>query len=519
MVPLLVFWLALTVTEPKSRYLVETTGAGVTIELPFASRDRALRNFVKFRTVNGYAVDLTPSEVETLRRAPHVRSIEPDARRYPTGRTPTLQSIPYRPQVIPYGVHSVNAPSVWPVTRGEGIRVAVIDTGIDAAHEDLAANYKGGYDFVHEDSEPNEEAQRSAFMHGTLMAGVLAAADNGVGLVGVAPRVDLYALKIVGVEFAQSSDVIEALEWSIANRMQVLSCSYGGPTKVGLEEAVYRRVKEAGIVIVSSAGNESHQGLIFPGAYDSVLSIGATDEQRRIANFSNWGPELDFVAPGVDVPSTAITGAELHGGVLLADGRALIGTRLAGTTGNEVTATLFDAGDGAAGNFTAAATGAIVIMTSSTSLSTINEAGMANARAAGAAGAIFVNDRPGACTMSLLRNLTNPPAVCVSQFDGAILRTRTGQTATMGTYTDHYFDADGTSMSVPHVAGAAALLLALGTGHDVVQALVDTALDLGPQGWDEHFGHGLIDVGAAARKIAPERFVSSGETRRRSARH
>ena len=113
----------------------------------------------------------------------------------------------------------------------------------------------------------------------------------------------------------------------------------------------------------------------------------------------------------------------------------------------------------------------------------------------------------------------NPPAICVTQSDGALLEQRAGQTAKIGVYVDDYSMANGTSMSVPHVAGAAALLLALDPNADVEQTLRNTAADLGIGGWDDRFGYGLIDVGAAARAVAPEKFTTVRGPRRRSVGH
>jgi serine protease len=517
LIPILLALLAVSAPaqETKSRYLVATRGDA--FEIPFANRERATRNFVKFRSVDGYAADLTPSEVARLRRSPHVLSVEPDATRQIHGYTASPNAIPFRKQTTPYGITAVNAPSVWSATRGEGIRVAVLDTGIDAKHADLIANYKGGYDFIHNDPDPDDEGNES-YMHGTLMAGIIAAADNGLGIVGVAPRAEIYALKIFGSDDnAHSSAIIAAIDWAIANKMHVLSCSFGGDGKVGLEEAAYRRAADAGIVVIASTGNDSRMGLRYPGAYESVISVGAVDRQRALASFSNWGPQIDFVAPGVDVLSTAITGKAMGGGVLFDDGSAIFGSWVAGDAGAEAIGPVFNASQGRAGDFNAASANAINVLARG---SVRNDDRIANARGAGAAAVVFVNHQTGPCHMQVNLDPANPPAICVTQSDGALLQQRAGQTATFGVYLDDYVSTNGTSMSVPHVAGAAALLLALKPGVDVEKALRDTAADLGTGGWDDRFGYGLIDVGAAARMVAPEKFVTNARgPRRRSVAH
>lgn len=516
LLPFLLALLAVSASaqESKARYLVSTNGDA--IELPFANRERAALNFRKFRSVDGYAVELTPSEVARLRRSPHVKSIELDATRQVHGYSASVNAIPFRRQSIPYGVAAVNAPSVWSVTRGEGIRVAVLDTGIDPRHADLVANYKGGYDFVHNDPDPDDET-KEAFMHGTLMAGVIAAADNSLGIVGVAPRAEIYALKIFGSDDnAHSSAIIAAIDWAIANRMHVLSCSFGGDSQVALEEAAYRRAAEAGIVVIASSGNDSRMGLRYPGAYESVISVGAVDEQKQLASFSNWGPQIDFVAPGVGVLSTAFTGKAIGGGLLFDDGSTILGSWVAGEAGTEATGMVFNAAQGRVTDFNSASANAINVVTRG---AVRNDDRIANARGAGAAGVVFVNHLAGPCHMQVNLDPANPPAICVTQNDGALLEQRAGQTAKLGVYVDDYSMANGTSMSVPHVAGAAALLLALDPNADVEQTLRNTAADLGIGGWDDRFGYGLIDAGAAARAVAPEKFTTLRGPRRRSVGH
>ncbi|HYR28516.1 MAG TPA: S8 family serine peptidase, partial [Thermoanaerobaculia bacterium] len=378
-----------------------------------------------------------------------MRSVELDAKRYLTGLSPASQAIPFRAESIPPGVAAINAPAVWSLTQGEGIRVGIMDTGIDPAHADLIANYKGGYDFVRNDTDPDDESPVQP-MHGTTMAGVIAAAANGTGVIGVAPRAEIYALKIFGSSSTESSTIIAALDWAIANGIDVLNCSFGGEGRLQLEEEAYRRAKEAGIVVVASSGNNAQERVNCPACYDDlVLAVGAIDREGALAPFSNWGLQSDFVAPGVDVLSTAATGGAVTGG-LLVDGTSLFGSWITGPSGAEVSGVLSE-------GFVSGAIGIIPRGVTRTD----NELLVLDARNAGAAGIVFVNDGNGACVMTLTRNRSNPPAICVSRDEGAMLRARAGQTATLGIYADDYRVASGTSMAAPHVAGAAALLLAL----------------------------------------------------------
>ncbi|MGQ9477925.1 MAG: S8 family peptidase [Candidatus Bipolaricaulia bacterium] len=187
--------------------------------------------------------------------------------------------------------------------EGEGVRVALLDSGLDPDHPDLRANYRGGYDFVNGDPEPWDDNG-----HGTEVAGVLAAAEDGSGLVGVAPRAELYAVKVLGGNaHGAISDVVKGLEWAVQHGMDVVNMSLGTPEDSrALREAV-RAAFEAGLVLVAPAGNESG-AVLFPAAYPEVIAVSATTKADRLAPFSNFGPEVDLAAPGEEIPTTYLKG-------------------------------------------------------------------------------------------------------------------------------------------------------------------------------------------------------------------
>lgn len=191
---------------------------------------------------------------------------------------------------------------VRPSTRGyagEGVKVALLDSGLDPAHPDLRANYKGGYDFVNNDPEPWDDNG-----HGTEVAGILAAAEDGFGIVGVAPKAELYAVKVLGGNaHGMISDVVKGLEWAIAHGMQVVNMSLGTPEDSrALREAV-SAAWAAGLVLVAPAGNEA-SSVLYPAAYPEVIAVSATTATDRLAPFSNFGPEVDLAAPGEEIPTT-----------------------------------------------------------------------------------------------------------------------------------------------------------------------------------------------------------------------
>ncbi|MBI2849437.1 MAG: S8 family peptidase [Chloroflexi bacterium] len=190
--------------------------------------------------------------------------------------------------------------------KGTGVKIAVIDSGIDYNHPDLAANYAGGYDFVNDDDDPMDDNG-----HGTHVAGVIAAIDDDVGVVGVAPEVRLYALKVLNATGrGRASDVIAAVEWCIANGIQITNNSYGRYTDPGpVYKAAFDKAYAAGILNIASAGNRGNalgfgDTVSYPATLDSVVAVAAVDTNDIRPSWSGAGPDIEVAAPGVRINST-----------------------------------------------------------------------------------------------------------------------------------------------------------------------------------------------------------------------
>lgn len=190
-----------------------------------------------------------------------------------------------------------------PGIMGEGIEVALLDTGVDLQHPDLRANVLGGIDLVNDDDDPQDDNG-----HGTGVAGILAAAENGQGLVGVAPNVGLWAVKMLGGDEQGSiSDLIQGIEWAVERGVEIISMSLGTPEdNLALHEAI-RAAQRAGVLLVAAAGNKGSR-VLFPAAYPEVIAVAASDENDQHAWFSNMGPEVELTAPGTDLLSTGLKG-------------------------------------------------------------------------------------------------------------------------------------------------------------------------------------------------------------------
>jgi subtilisin family serine protease len=496
--------------EPaRRRYLVAT-------ERPFREETLGKRSYVRFAGIDGYAVELSDEEAKVLAETSGVRYVEPDVERFVFAMPAPHLDVA---QMTPWGLTSVNAPSVWFLTRGEGVRVGIIDTGMDLGHPDLQAAYRGGYDFVHNDSVPEEEAQGDGFGHGTRMAGIIAASDNGFGLIGAAPGVSLYALKIFPKNGgALTSNVIRAVEWAIAHKLDVVSCSFGGETPSRLEEETYARARRANVLVIAAVGNHA-SWVRYPAAYPSVVGVGAMDRTRRIASFSNTGAEVDFVAPGVDLVSTMISGKGHIGSITLEDGTSLPAHPFAYSKSGEAAGMPVDCGYGNVVDFPlATAQNVALVLRDGPSI----PMKATNAVAAQATALVVINSALDDMPMRGSLGSPNPRwpvAVSVSRQTGQIIRER-GGSVLVDSYLTDYDAADGASMSAPHVAAVAALVVALRpdlSADEVLALLASTATDLGDAGRDPVYGYGLVDAYAAAAAAVPGRMPK--KKRRRSVGH
>jgi subtilisin family serine protease len=201
-----------------------------------------------------------------------------------------------------WGVEHISADLVHLTgNKGAGIKIAVIDTGIDDTHEDLDDNYMGGWDFVFNDNDPNDETSNS---HGTHVAGIIAAEDNGFGVIGVAPEASLYAVRVLdGAGFGLASWIISGIEWAVNNGMDIINISIQGGDVPALEAAC-NSAYAAGVIIIAAAGNTNGGSVTYPAVYDSVVAVTATDMIDEPANFSPVGVEIVVAAPGLDIQST-----------------------------------------------------------------------------------------------------------------------------------------------------------------------------------------------------------------------
>ena len=260
------------------------------------------------------AASLPQNAIDNLRKNPGIEFIVDDLQISTMGET------------LDWGVDRIDADVVHEYNKGTGVKVAIMDTGIDYNHPDLAANYKGGYDFGGDYSgAPNDADPMDCSGHGTHCAGIAAAVrENEIGVIGVAPEADLYAVKVFTDDgYGSYSDVVEALEWCIDTRtdadpdndIQVISMSFGSKYSAGDPgiESWINAAYDAGIVLVGAAGNEGNvaglgDNAIYPARYESVIAVAATGSSDGRASFSSTGLAVELAAPGVSIYSTYLGG-------------------------------------------------------------------------------------------------------------------------------------------------------------------------------------------------------------------
>jgi serine protease len=526
---LLALGLLATPSFAADRYLVATRKASRNVELRMVRESGEFRAHAvrAFEAVDAFAADLTSDEVAALRRSPEVRFVTPTVERHLLSEGAPLHASSngsaYRAtQTLPDGLKLIHATELWQYTRGAGpINVVTFDTGIDTKHPDLAANYAGGYNTFTQTDDPTDDNG-----HGTHVAGTIAAIDNNFGVVGVAPQARIWSVKVLDrTGFGLDENLVAGADWIIAKKRAIggdwiLNCSLGASLNSPIEEEAFNRVIAEGIVVVAATGNRGIDQVEFPAGYDGVIAVGAVDSTSTLAPFSDHGPRMGVVAPGVRVLSTARAGSIAAAGVTLDNGPTFPAAALVGSSRGEFTAPFVACGLGNPEDFPASVRGSIALVKRGSI--TFNQK-VRNAEAAGAVAVVIYNynDTDNLNFWTLLRpdcqNIDGcddpihpwPVVLGIKAADGDRLLADPTRKMDMGAWFDDYTIASGTSMAAPHVSGTLALLWSLAPEakpERLRDALRSTAVDLGAPGFDELYGYGMINAFAAAVRFAPAVF-------------
>lgn len=197
-----------------------------------------------------------------------------------------------------WGMRIIEADYAWNISKGSTfVTVAIIDTGVEYTHDDLSGHYVTlGYDWVNSDNDPMDDHG-----HGTHCAGTAAAVmDNQIGVVGVA-QVSIMAEKVLDASGSgYADDVAQGIVHAADAGAEVISISLGGYRSSALIEDACQYAWDKGSILVAAAGNENTLRKLYPAAYDTVISVAATDRYDEKASYSNWGDSIELSAPGGD---------------------------------------------------------------------------------------------------------------------------------------------------------------------------------------------------------------------------
>ena len=261
------------------------------------SRAESVSRVLDFEGI-GQAVSgrFPPEAIEALRKRADVRYVEPDGAVPPLGQT------------LPWGIDRVDADEAHSAGEtGNGADIAILDSGIDSTHEDLEANLGEGYAVVSCSDSGCDEAWDDDHGHGTHCAGIAAAIDNDVGVVGVSTAATLHAVKVFNSdEYATVSGLSEGIKWVADRGYDVGSISLGATSSYSTLRDACEYAEERGVFLVAAAGNDGDCSdcVRYPAAYSTVVAVSATTSSDGLASFSSAGPEVELAAPGRYVYAT-----------------------------------------------------------------------------------------------------------------------------------------------------------------------------------------------------------------------
>ncbi len=492
---------AFSASAANDRYIIQVDNAGKGIAKALAKQSGGQINLESngffAATFSGKSLE----QVKGLMNNPHIKFVEEDPIRVPLGTWNDDAGNPMVEQIAPYGYYQAQADQVS-FNPSAGIKVCVIDSGLDHTATDFNMSVITG------DNDPGTGNWFDhGGPHGTHVAGTIGAADNGYGVIGMAPGVSMHIIKVFNeAGWGYSSSLAAAANKCADAGANLINMSLGGGRASNQERNAFNSFSNGGGLAIAAAGNDGNNVTSYPAGYESVMMIGAADNNNNIADFSQFptcesgkGKNKTFnesicvevAASGVDVLSTFPAGLATSAS-MTADGAGFASSAMenfgsaAGQTYYMGTAEATDSG--AAGKICMIDRGVISFHDK-----------VANCEASGGLGAVVINNEAGMLFGTLGDpNTTSIPAAGAALEDRAALLA--ASSVTVDITTSDYGSMSGTSMATPTTVGVAALVWsnhASCSGEQIRSALKATAEDQGAAGHDVNFGYGLVKAAAA----------------------
>ena len=282
-----------------------STGVDISTILPESNHSEVNH---EYDIINAVAMTVNVSELNQLNNNSAVAYIEEDILVHVAHEK--LYSIDRSSEeTLEWNIERIGADRVWGYggipeiivgyNTGAGVDIAIIDTGASRYHPDLSNNLAGGISFV----SPDPDNWDDLHGHGSHVAGIIAAVDNDIGVIGVAPESSIHPVQAFNMQgTARLSDILQGIQWCVENDMDIISMSFSGNSGSYSLKLALQAAYDNGIVLVSSAGN-TKSSVTIPASFDTVIAVSATTDSDEIAEYSSWGNEIDIAAPGTRIYS------------------------------------------------------------------------------------------------------------------------------------------------------------------------------------------------------------------------
>ena len=212
-----------------------------------------------------------------------------------------ILSIQEAKQQAGWGITAFDLPKAWQLSQGDGVKVAIIDTGCDMDHPDLVNNLLPGINLINPNKLPIDDND-----HGTHCAGIVCASNNEIGMVGVAPKAKVIPIKALDKNGSgDMNNVAYGIRWAMDNGADIISMSLGCPSPLQQVRKAIKAAIAKGIPVFVAAGNAGNtKEIYYPANYPETIAIGSIDQNFDRSSFSCTGTNLDFMAPGGKIFST-----------------------------------------------------------------------------------------------------------------------------------------------------------------------------------------------------------------------